>query len=102
MRGGRCALDNDPYEEWSIPRTTLNTIVQEHVEKGHVRLVSTGHKENEIVLTESGRVFACEMLTPIFEAEEKAAPFIRTQLVEQTEAPAGQIKAEFGRIRKRG
>ena len=100
LRGGRYALDNDPYEEWSIPRTTLNTIVQEHVEKGHVRLVSTGHKEKEIVLTESGRVFAGEMLTPIFEAEE-TAPFIRTQLVEQMEALAGQIKAEFGKIRKR-
>ena len=36
-------------DEWSIPRTTLNTIVQKYIEKEYIHLVSTGHKEKEIV-----------------------------------------------------
>ena len=82
--------------EWSVPRTTLNTIVQ-----GYIRLVSTGHKEKEIVLTDSGKVFAEEILTPIFEAEEKAIePFLKTMFVEQAEDLAERIKTEFNLIKK--
>lgn len=85
--------------EWSVPRTTLNTIVQEYVGKGYIRLVSTGHKE--IVLTDSGKVFAEEILTPIFEAEEKAIePFLKTMFVEQAEDLAERIKTEFNLIKK--
>ena len=87
--------------EWSVPRTTLNTIVQEYVGKGYIRLVSTGHKEKEIVLTDSGKVFAEEILTPIFEAEEKAIePFLKTMFVEQAEDLAERIKTEFNLIKK--
>lgn len=89
-------------EEWSVPRTTLNTIVQKYIGKGYIRLVSTGHKEKEIVLTDAGKSFAEEILTPIFAAEEKAIePFLRTQFVEQTEVLAERIKAEFQQIQKK-
>lgn len=88
-------------DEWSIPRTTLNTIVQEYVQKGYIRLVSTGHKEKEIVLTDAGKAFTEEILTPIFEAEEKAIePFLKTMFVEQTEELAKRIKSEFHQIKK--
>ena len=87
--------------EWSIPRTTLNTIVQEYVKKGYIRLVSTGHKEKEIVLTDAGKALVKEILTPIFVAEEKAIePFLKTMLVEQTEELAKRIKSEFNQINK--
>lgn len=87
-------------DEWSVPRTTLNTIVQEYVEKGYIRLLSTGHKEKEIVLTDAGKAFAEEILTPIFAAEEKAIePFLKTMFVEQTEVLAERIKKEFKQIK---
>lgn len=99
--------DGKPYsqkrlcDEWSVPRTTLNTIVQEYVGKGYLRLVSTGHKEKEIVLTDAGKAFADEILTPIFAAEEKAlAPFLNTMFVEQAEALAKRIQSEFHQIQK--
>lgn len=100
--------DGKPYsqkkicDEWSVPRTTLNTIVQKYVEKGYIHLVSTGHKEKEIVLTDAGKAFAEEILTPIFVAEEKAIePFLKTMFVEQTEGLAKRINSEFNQIKKR-
>ncbi|MFR3225900.1 MAG: MarR family transcriptional regulator [Subdoligranulum variabile] len=99
--------DGKPYsqkrlcDEWAVPRTTLNTIVQEYVEKGYIRLASTGHKEKEIVLTDAGKAFADEILTPIFAAEERAiAPFLNTMFVEQTEELANRIQSEFHQIKK--
>ena len=99
--------DGQPYsqkricDEWSVPRTTLNTIVQEYIRKGYIRLISTGHKEKEIILTDTGKAFVKEVLTPIFSAEETAiAPFLNTMFVEQTEELAKKIKAEFNRIEK--
>lgn len=87
-------------DEWSVPRTTLNTIVQKYIGKGYIRLVSTGHKEKEIVLTEEGKAFAKEVLTPIFIAEEKVtAPLLKTIFVEQTEYLAEQLKSEFNKIK---
>lgn len=97
--------DGKPYsqkrlcDEWSVPRTTMNTIVQSYVAKGYIRLIATGHKEKEIVLTDAGKAFVKEILTPVFAAEEKAlAPFLKTKLVEQTEEMARQIQAEFEQI----
>lgn len=99
--------DGQPYsqkricDEWSVPRTTLNTIVQEYIGKGYIRLVSTGHKEKEIILTDTGKAFVKEVLTPILSAEETAiAPFLNTMFVEQTEELAKKIEAEFNRIEK--
>lgn len=86
-------------EQWSVPRTTLNTIVQEYVGKGYIRLVSTGHKEKAIVLTDAGKAFVRETLSPVFAAEEKGMePFLDTRLVEETEAFAERIKTEFGKL----
>ena len=55
--------DGGPYsqkqicQEWSLPRTTLNTVVQEDVGKGYLRLAATGHKEKAVVLTPAGRAY---------------------------------------------
>lgn len=96
---GKAYSQKQICEEWSVPRTTLNTIVQEYVGRGYVRLVSTGHKEKEIVLTDAGKVFAKEILMPVFAAEEKALePLLNTMFVEQTEELAGRIRHEFDQI----
>lgn len=86
-------------DEWSIPRTTLNTIIKEYVEKSYIRLVSTGHKEKEVILTDTGKAFVEKILMPIFTAELNAIePFLKTNFVEQTEELAKRIKAEFNQI----
>lgn len=94
--------DGKPYsqksicDEWSVPKTTLNTIVQEYIRKGYIRLVSTGHKEKEIVLTDTGKSFVKEVLSPIFLAEEKAIePFLKTMYIEETEDFAKRITTQF-------
>ena len=62
----------------------------------------TGHKEKQIILTDDGKAYAQEILTPVFEAEEKAiGPFLKTMLVEQTEDLAREIKSEFDKLIKR-
>ena len=99
--------DGKPYsqkricDEWSVPRTTLNTVVQEYIKKGYIRLVPTGRKEKEIVLTSEGKAFAEEFLAPVFLAEEEAmGPFLSSALVEQIENLAKRIKNEFKQIKK--
>lgn len=58
--------------EWMIPKTTLNTIVMECVQKGTVELVPGGHgKEKQILLTPTGQV-AAESLKTLYEMEERA------------------------------
>ena len=52
--------------QWMIPKTTLNTIVQECIRKGYAELVSAAHtKEKHILLTPAGRQAAEEALRPL-------------------------------------
>lgn len=97
--------DGKPYsqkricDEWFIPRTTLNTIVQECIKAGYIQLVSHGQKEKEIILTERGKAFSESILTPILNAEEKAIePLAETALVEQLESFTQRLEAEFSQI----
>ena len=60
--------------QWKIPKTTLNTIVQECIRKGYAELVSAAHtKEKHILLTPAGRQAAEEALRPLYAMEETAA-----------------------------
>ena len=48
-------------EEWLVPRTTLNTVVKEAVEKGYIRLETPGStREKTLILTEKGKLYAAE------------------------------------------
>ena len=65
-------------------------------------IVKPFYKEKQIILTDDGKAYAQEILTPVFEAEEKAiGPFLKTMLVEQTEDLAREIKSEFDKLIKR-
>lgn len=88
-------------EEWLIPRSTLNTVVNECVNNGYVQLVSQGNKEKEIILTDSGKAFAASILTPIFEVEEKAIePLLGKGLVEQLECFTERLDSEFQQMKE--
>ena len=60
-------------EEWMVPRTTLNTVVKEAVEKGYIRLETPGStREKTLILTEKGKLYAASLLNRVFAAEEQA------------------------------
>ena len=60
-------------QELLIPKTTINTVVQEQIRAGHVQLVRGTHsKEKEIVLTAQGRDYARQLLRPLYAAEQQA------------------------------
>ncbi len=62
------------YEEWLIPKTTLNTIVKELESSGYVRLetISGQRRERNIYLTEAGQQYARQVLDSFYQAEEQA------------------------------
>lgn len=62
------------YEEWLIPKTTLNTIVKELEGDGYVRLeiIPGQRREMNIYLTESGKRYARQVLDSFYSAEEEA------------------------------
>lgn len=59
-------------EEWLIPRTTLNSVVKNWVEKGYMTFSGHRGKEKELSLTETGTAFAEQVLAPMFRAEQIA------------------------------
>ena len=61
-------------EDWMLPRTTLNTITKECIEKGYVitEPIPGKRREMNIVLTDSGRAYARKYLETIYRAEELA------------------------------
>lgn len=59
--------------DWGFPRTTVNTLVKELESEGLVRLkpVPGTRRELYVELTEDGKVYADEMLKPVYETEDK-------------------------------
>lgn len=87
----------DICREWMIPKTTLNTIVQECVQKGTAELVPGGHgKEKQIVLTSAGQE-AARSLHILYEMEEQA--YLST-LASQQENFSQSLYAFASRLRE--
>ncbi len=60
-------------DEWLIPKTTLNTVVLDMQAQGQLQLLSEeGKKAKFIVLTESGKALAENILGKSFAAEKAA------------------------------
>lgn len=60
-------------EQYSIPKTTINTIVKELLEKGLIVFESGENlKEKNIKLTEEGKIYAKDILGELEEIEQKA------------------------------
>lgn len=71
--------DGEPHsqkqicEAWCIPRTTINTVVQECVQAGYVTLSEAPHaKEKTLHITPAGRAHSCQVLGGIYRAEGEA------------------------------
>lgn len=60
-------------EEWLIPKTTINTVIQECIQKDYVVLQQEPHsKEKRICLTEAGKQYAEVVLKDLRQAELQA------------------------------
>jgi len=59
--------------DWNYPKTTVNTLVKELEKSGHVALspVPGARRELYVELTEAGKVYADEILSTVYDAEEK-------------------------------
>ena len=61
-------------EDWSFPKTTINTLIKECESDGYITLKNIPGKKRElqICLTEKGLLYAQEVLKPVYEIENKA------------------------------
>ena len=61
-------------DAWSIPRTTMNTIIKRRERDGYLTLIPIPGKrrEKQIVLTESGKEYARNILAVVYRAEDQA------------------------------
>ena len=60
-------------EDWQIPKTTVNTNVQELVKAGHVMLLpGEGTREKTICLTDQGKSYTRRIMRIVYEAEQAA------------------------------
>lgn len=86
-------------ENWMLPRTTLNTITKECIEKGYVTLAPIPGKRREmnLILTDSGKTYARRYLDEIYRAEEKAfaAADVGEQSLESFERFCERLKDAF-------
>lgn len=61
-------------EEWGFPKTTLNTAIKQAEAAGHLTLshIPGQRREMHVCLTEQGKIYAKQVLQPIYAAEKTA------------------------------
>lgn len=59
-------------DDWQVPRTTVHSVTQKFVRLGYIELIPTGHKEKELILTDTGSTYLKEIFTDVFKAENYA------------------------------
>lgn len=59
-------------DDWQVPRTTIHSVTQKFFKLGFIELVPTGHKEKELLLTETGSAYLTAIFSNIFKAESNA------------------------------
>ena len=70
---GRAHSQVEISRNWMMPKTTLNTIVRECVEKGLVELEHQPHtREKYLRITPEGQAYGQKILPLVYEAEERA------------------------------
>jgi len=67
--------------DWELPKTTVNTVIKEIQKDGYVELVPIKGKRREmsIVLTESGKKFADNVLSDLYEKEAEVFKSLSTE-----------------------
>lgn len=70
---GKPHSQSEICHEWLVPKTTINTLIQECIRDGYITLLSeTGSKEKVICLTDKGKEYARQMLDVVYKIERDA------------------------------
>lgn len=59
-------------DQWLIPKTTINTVVKECIQKGYVKVSALEQKEKKLELTTYGKQYTQTILDSLFEMEHQA------------------------------
>jgi len=67
--------------DWELPKTTVNTVIKDIQKEGYVELVPIKGKRREmsIVLTESGKKFADNVLSDLYKKEAEAYKLLTSE-----------------------
>ena len=85
--------------DWELPKTTVNTVIKEIQKDGYVELVPIKGKRREmtIVLTESGKKFADDVLSDLYKIEAEVFKALSTEeqrIVAVLEKLANKLKGD--------
>ena len=85
--------------DWELPKTTVNTVIKDIQKEGYVELVPIKGKRREmsIVLTESGKAFADNVLSDLYRKEEEVFKLLspkEQEIVMVQEKLARKLKEE--------
>ena len=85
--------------DWELPKTTVNTVIKEIQKDGYVELVPIKGKRREmsIVLTESGKKFADDVLSDLYKIEAEVFKALNTEeqrIVAVLEKLANKLKGD--------
>lgn len=71
LNDGKSHTQIEISNDWKLPKTTVNTVIKEIQKDGYVELVPIKGKRREmsIVLTESGKKFANNVLSDLYKKE---------------------------------
>lgn len=73
LNDGKPHSQKQIYEDWLIPKTTINTIVKELAGAGYITLLAGGaSKEKMIRLTDSGKAYAGRLIKRLYAVEQEA------------------------------
>ena len=85
--------------DWELPKTTVNTVIKEIQKDGYVELVPIKGKRREmsIVLTESGKKFADNVLSDLYKKEAEVFKSLSSEeqeIVKVLEKLARKLKGD--------
>ncbi len=72
LNDGREHTQHQLSLELMTPKTTINSVIKSLRQKGIVDYDDNGNKEKALYLTEKGKAYADSLLSPIYEAEDRA------------------------------
>lgn len=86
----------DIADHWSMPLSTVNTIIKQMEREGYLELIKKeiDGRERKIKLTEKGKNYSGEILKGIYDAEDKAYRKLKNpkELIEEYEKLVSETK----------
>lgn len=101
LNDGKAHTQKEICQEWLLPKTTINTLVQECAAAGHIHLEPHA-REKTVRLTTQGKAYAEELLAPVYAAEEAAIKAAGPVLSTALERFADGLQTEFDRYMLQG